>query len=98
MDNDPLILALLSNGVADCQAVAVEHGDLLASLFLAGLLGSGTHCVGMCGPFVLAQTVARLEARPAAGMRELHRLGAALAPTISAARRPMPRWARRRRH
>ena len=48
---------------------------------MAGLVGSATHCVGMCGPFVLAQTVARLEARPASDMREIHRLsGAALVP------------------
>ena len=81
MDHDPLVLSLLVAGAAHCQAVAAEHGGLLASLFLAGLLGSTTHCVGMCGPFVLAQTVARLEMRPAAEMREFHRLaGAALVP------------------
>jgi sulfite exporter TauE/SafE len=81
VDQDPLILALLSAGVAHCRAVAVEHGGLLASLFLAGLLGSATHCVGMCGPLVLAQTMTRLETRPAAAMRELDRLtGAALLP------------------
>ncbi len=72
---------MLAAGLAHCQAVAVEHGGLLASLFLAGLVGSATHCVGMCGPFVLAQTVARLEERPASDMREIHRLsGAALVP------------------
>jgi sulfite exporter TauE/SafE len=81
VDQDPLILALLSGGVAHCRAVAVEHGGLLASLFLAGLLGSATHCVGMCGPLVLAQTVARLGTRSAGEMRELDRLtGAALVP------------------
>ncbi len=51
------------------------------SLFAAGLVGSATHCVGMCGPLVLGQTVARLEATPAREMREIHRLaGAALVP------------------
>lgn len=34
--------------------IAVSHG-LIISLFLAGLVGGGTHCVGMCSPFVLAQ-------------------------------------------
>lgn len=78
---DPLVLALLGAGIAHCQAVVTEHGNLLVSLFLAGLLGSASHCVGMCGPFVLAQTVARLEDVPAAGMQEFHRLaGAALIP------------------
>ncbi len=72
---------MLATGLAHCQAVTVEHGGLLTSLFMAGLVGSATHCVGMCGPFVLAQTVARLESRPASDMREFHRLsGAALAP------------------
>ncbi len=72
---------MLATGLAHCRAVTVEHGGLLTSLFMAGLVGSATHCVGMCGPFVLAQTVARLESRPASDMREFHRLsGAALAP------------------
>lgn len=54
---------------------------LLGAMLLAGLVGGGTHCVGMCGPFVLAQTTARLEAVPAAQMSEFHRLvGAALVP------------------
>ena len=48
-------------------------------LFLAGLAGSLTHCVGMCGPFVLAQTAALLPKTGPYG--ELQRLrGAALIP------------------
>ncbi len=35
--------------------VAVLYG-LPLSLFLAGLVGSTTHCVFMCGPFVVSQT------------------------------------------
>ncbi len=31
-------------------------GGLAAALFLSGLVGGFTHCAGMCGPFVLAQT------------------------------------------
>jgi sulfite exporter TauE/SafE len=54
---------------------------LLAAMLLAGLVGGGTHCIGMCGPFVLAQTTARLESVPASQMSEFHRLaGAALIP------------------
>ena len=34
--------------------ITVAHG-LAISLFLAGLVGGFTHCVGMCSPFVLAQ-------------------------------------------
>ena len=57
------------------------HGSLLGGLFLVGLVGGLTHCTGMCGPFVLAQTVARLEAIPASAMHEWKRLsGAALFP------------------
>lgn len=64
----------------------LPHGDvgglaLLAAMLLAGLVGGGTHCIAMCGPFVLAQTTARLETIPASQMSEFHRLaGAALAP------------------
>jgi sulfite exporter TauE/SafE len=64
----------------------LPHGDagglaLLAAMLLAGLVGGGTHCVGMCGPFVLAQATARLESVPASQMSEFHRLaGAALVP------------------
>lgn len=64
----------------------LPYGDagglaLLAAMLLAGLVGGGTHCIGMCGPFVLAQTTARLESVPAAQMSEFHRLaGAALIP------------------
>ncbi len=68
-------------GIAMCRAVAVEHGALLTSLFVVGLLGSVSHCVGMCGPFVLGQVVARLEATPVARLHEFRRLtGAALIP------------------
>lgn len=81
METDPLLLQLLGTGIAHCRAAVGEHQGLLASLLMAGLLGSITHCVGMCGPFVLAQTVSRLEDRPAANMQEWHRLaGAALVP------------------
>lgn len=41
------------------MAVAVEFADLwplLLGLFSFGLSGGVTHCTGMCGPFVLAQT------------------------------------------
>lgn len=49
---------------------------LAAALFLAGLAGSATHCVGMCGPFVLGQVTAGLAARP--GLSRL--AGGALLP------------------
>ncbi len=80
MDPNPF-LDSLALGLAHCRVVAIEHGELLTSLFMAGLLGSAGHCIGMCGPFVLAQTVARLEATPVAAMGEWTRLsGAALVP------------------
>jgi uncharacterized protein len=48
--------------------VAVEFADLwplLLGLFSFGLSGGVTHCTGMCGPFVLAQTGALNDSRPA---------------------------------
>jgi uncharacterized protein len=76
--DEPLLS--LSLALAHCKAVAIGHGPLLLSMFLAGLIGSASHCAPMCGPFVLAQageTMARLEI----GSGELRRLaGAALLP------------------
>lgn len=48
--------------------ITLSHG-LVLSLFLAGLVGSFTHCAGMCSPFILAQT----DNNP-----KIHKLGAAL--------------------
>lgn len=39
-----------------CSPFLTTAGGLTGSLFLAGLAGGITHCAGMCGPFVLAQT------------------------------------------
>lgn len=44
------------NGVGECvHGFPLSHG-LMLSLFLAGLVGGAGHCVGMCGPFVMAQS------------------------------------------
>lgn len=73
--------AMLLDAVSVCRVTVEDNSGLLASLFLAGLAGSLGHCVGMCGPFVLAQVMARLETLPASAMSEAHRLfGAALVP------------------
>ena len=67
--------------LAACKAVAVSQGDLLGGLFGAGLVSGISHCAGMCGPFVLAQTSTRLGAVPLAAIGRLTRLGgAALLP------------------
>lgn len=76
---DPL--ATLTLGLAICRVTVAENGGLLSGLFVTGLIGSLTHCTGMCGPFVLSQVAVRLEKVPVASMSEWHRLsGAALAP------------------
>ncbi len=81
MEELSIFVEFLTSGVDQCRNVIENRGELLGSLFIAGLVGGGGHCIAMCGPFVLAQSVARLEARPASEMREFHRLsGAALAP------------------
>lgn len=75
------LVTSLSAGLAVCRVAVVDNGGLLSSLFLTGLIGSASHCTGMCGPFVLSQVATRLERIPAAGMSEWHRLsGAALVP------------------
>lgn len=45
---------------------------------LAGLVGGLTHCVPMCGPFVLGQVADRLACTPALCLRERSRAGAAM--------------------
>lgn len=75
------LIGLLAKGYAICRASAVDNGATLFSLFMIGLAGGGSHCLGMCGPIVLSQVTSRLEEIPAAGMSEFSRLsGAALAP------------------
>lgn len=60
---------------------AFDAIGLPGALLIAGLVGGLTHCVGMCGPFVLAQVGAGLEAEGTARYGEWARLrGAALAP------------------
>ena len=78
MDQAGMLSALLASGLAGCGHIASAHGGLLASLFLAGLLGSPTHCAGMCGPFVLAQASGRLAGMAAGPGGELRRLRGAL--------------------
>ncbi|GGG43676.1 membrane protein [Caldovatus sediminis] len=52
---------------------------MAGALFLAGLAGGATHCVGMCAPFVLAQAAATAD-RAASGGTLRRLAGAALLP------------------
>lgn len=75
------VLAFLHAGLAQCAVVIDRDAGTLLALLTAGLVGGGTHCAGMCGPFVLAQVTARLERLPVERMSELRRLtGAAVLP------------------
>jgi hypothetical protein len=81
VNDQTLLLALLDSGLHQCHVVLASDGGLVASLAFAGLVGGVTHCAGMCGPFVLSQVAAHLEATPLESMREWRRLsGAALIP------------------
>ena len=55
--------------IADCISNFTTSYGLPVSLFLAGLVGGFTHCVGMCSPFVFGQVQ---------GEVRLKRLGSAL--------------------
>jgi sulfite exporter TauE/SafE len=68
----------LSLFAAHCQAALDRSGSLIPALFLLGLVGSASHCAGMCGPFVLAQVGARSKAATEPGLRRL--AGLALLP------------------
>lgn len=70
---------------AHCGTVAVEHGPILVSQFLTGLIGSVTHCVGMCGPIVASQSLQRASTRLPGAESQSHETwqrlrGAALLP------------------
>ena len=81
MDTQRIVVELVESGLAGCGHLVAGHGGLLASLFLAGLAVSASHCAGMCGPFVLAQVGTRLAAMPLQRATLLTRLsGMALLP------------------
>lgn len=64
-----------------CLIAIGNHAGLYATLATAGFVGGFTHCSGMCGPFVLGQTAARLDRVDAKNMNEFRRLtGSLLAP------------------
>ncbi len=68
-------------GIGICRVGIDGRENLILGLFVTGLVGSLTHCAGMCGPFALSQVAARLEAIPLERMTEMRRLaGAALLP------------------
>lgn len=62
-------------GPFDFAAWLPAYG-LVGSLFLAGVIGSASHCIGMCSPFVLAQVANRVD-DGGAPMSEWRRLRAA---------------------
>lgn len=81
MEQELLLMTMLQEGLSHCTVVVQDNGHLLITLFMAGLLGSATHCMSMCAPFVLSQVTARLETVKLNQMSEFKRLsGAALIP------------------
>jgi len=81
MDQAAFLESLLVVGVAHCSAAIDGSEGLLFALFMAGFAGGATHCIGMCGPFVISQVQARLETISVGDMNEFKRLtGGALVP------------------
>ena len=81
MDQTALFETLFNAGIAQCTAAIDGSEGLLFALFMAGLTGGVSHCVGMCGPFVISQVQARLETISASDMAEFKRVsGGALLP------------------
>ncbi|MER2520587.1 MAG: sulfite exporter TauE/SafE family protein [Bdellovibrionales bacterium] len=70
----------MSPVVHHCHEMIESGASLPAMLFMAGLAGSVTHCLGMCGPFVLGQAAdqAERELGPRVTLRRL--AGLALLP------------------
>lgn len=81
MDQAAFLQSLLTSGIAQCSAAIDGSEGLLLALFMAGLAGGASHCLGMCGPFVISQVQSRLEAVSLENMSEFKRLtGGALVP------------------
>lgn len=81
MDQAAFLESLLSAGIAQCSVAIDGSEGLLFALFMAGFAGGASHCLGMCGPFVISQVQARLETICVGEMSELKRLtGGALMP------------------
>ncbi|MBT7291796.1 MAG: sulfite exporter TauE/SafE family protein, partial [Rhodospirillaceae bacterium] len=49
-------MTLAGGGVLSLFGIPLESAGIALALFVAGLVGSFSHCAGMCGPFVLAQS------------------------------------------
>ena len=64
--------------LAQCQSLVQGERGFYAALLLAGLFGSVTHCVGMCGPLVVGQVSSRMDGLSVRDMTELKRLQGAL--------------------
>ncbi|OKH87221.1 sulfite exporter TauE/SafE family protein [Thalassospira sp. TSL5-1] len=81
MDEQQILIRIIESGWAQCSTAVRQDGGVMVTALLAGLVGSATHCVGMCGPFVVSQVTARMEKMPLDKMSEFRRLtGAALFP------------------
>jgi sulfite exporter TauE/SafE len=74
-------MVMLAEWATHCGLTFASHQHVITTLFMGGLVGSATHCAGMCGPFVMSQTAARLSHLPPNQLTEWRRLqGAALLP------------------
>ncbi len=56
-------MTLAGAGFFSALGIPFESVGIALALFVAGLVGSFSHCAGMCGPFVLAQSAANTAAR-----------------------------------
>jgi sulfite exporter TauE/SafE len=43
--------------ISHCTQAFAAHGALLPAFFIAGLTGGFTHCLAMCGPFVMCENM-----------------------------------------
>lgn len=73
LDNPGSIWTAICGIGADGLPAPLPLG-LIGALFLSGLVGSLGHCVGMCGPFVLAQIAARFDQASLEAVSECARL------------------------
>lgn len=53
-----------------------DHGNIFLTLLIAGVVGSFTHCAGMCGPFVMGQVCSKSDDIKGDSLSEFSRLKA----------------------
>ena len=68
-----------NNPVIDLSFLGISEPGLILTMFVTGLAGSFTHCIGMCGPIAIGQMSIRLMHTPKEKMTQWNKIQCSLA-------------------